>query len=99
MLNAVLVACGLLLIGFVLRAGWRPLARLYVPGSVVGGLVGLAVVQGCFQQNWAVDFLKPVAQSFRADWTGTLIAVVFAGMLLERPGGSTQRNLRETAQQ
>ena len=45
MQSAALAACGLLLIGAVLRAriGW--LQRALIPASVAGGLVGLAVVQ------------------------------------------------------
>lgn len=96
---AFLFACGLLLTGFVLRYNLRVLARLYIPASVVGGLIGLAIAQNSTYTGYGHAILAPILTSYRATWTTWLVAVVFAGMLLERPGGSARRNLRETAQQ
>ena len=44
-LMSLLFVLGLLGVGFALRAGLRPLRTLFVPASVVGGLVGLCVMQ------------------------------------------------------
>ena len=44
-LMSLLFVLGLLGAGFALRAGVRPLRTLFVPASVVGGLVGLCVMQ------------------------------------------------------
>ena len=88
-LVAILFACGLLLVGFALRAWLRPLAVLYVPASVVGGFLGFALVQTGLRLGPAGlnDATAAVAGSL-SGWPGTLIAVVFAGLLLERSGKS-----------
>ena len=99
MQNAFLLACGLLLIGFILRTRLKILGRLFIPASVIGGLLGLVLVQ-CFNgREVRVGWLQEIADLYRSQWTSWLISVVFAGMLLERPGGSAKQNLRETAQQ
>ena len=81
---AVLILAALLLIGFALRAG-TPIRRLHLPASVVGGAVGLIAVQTFIHTRdasplWLVD----VVAQFRS-WPATLIALVFAGLLIERP--------------
>ena len=82
-----LILCGLLLIGFVLRS-WLPvLQRYFIPASVVGGFVGLAAVQGAMQVEQMQGTAKALADVWRS-WPGTLIAVVFAGMLLDRTAAS-----------
>jgi ESS family glutamate:Na+ symporter len=84
---SLLVVLGLLLIGFVLRAGIKPLRTLFVPASVVGGLIGLAVMQGALRLGG--DGTAGVAEEVAdviSGWPGLLIAVVFAGLLMERPG-------------
>ena len=96
MQSAVLAACGLLLIGAVVRAriGW--LQRALIPASVAGGLVGLVVVQlarGLDEPAWSgTETFSQVVHWVAADcpaelsgWPGWLIAVVFAGLLLDRP--------------
>ena len=143
---SLLFVLGLLLVGFVLRAGVRPLRLLFVPASVIGGLLGLAVMQAGlrigpgeitsesngigFQSApvnvpdeyasaetdeevigwWWVPsdggggeyFIElgsggpPLASTTQIwsatisnvidGWPGLLIAVVFAGLLMERPG-------------
>ena len=96
MQSAVLAACGLLLIGTVVRAriGW--LQRALIPASVAGGLVGLVVVQlarGLDEPAWSgTETFSQVVHWLAADcpaelsgWPGWLIAVVFAGLLLDRP--------------
>ena len=128
----------LLAIGFVLRAGIGPLRKLFIPASVVGGLLGLAVMQAGLRvgeaelvttssgvgthTNWIfdddegaaiypitiygssktetahlpADFPKTepnaVQRTFAEisntidGWPGLLIAVVFAGLLMDKPG-------------
>ena len=138
---SLLFVLGLLLVGFVLRAGIKPLRLLFVPASVVGGLIGLAVMQGGLrigeaevirgddglivwdEDLWvgeidedgstdvipdhevsgtAAGWIEPRLQQGQAavasqywaaeianiidSWPGLLIAVVFAGLLMERPG-------------
>ena len=140
-LMSLLFVLGLLGAGFALRAGLRPLRTLFVPASVVGGLLGLCVMQAGLRVGEAkvinhfgdvvihdeltvvyeptetgksherldsrekVDYLYAfhpqargkgkslMTQRLFADiantinpWPGLLIAVVFAGLLIERPG-------------
>ena len=99
MIHALLFSCALLLVGVLLRVQLRVLRQLFVPAAVVGGLVGLAVIQllGLLGsdtpqadglQTWCDDIVGQLRS-----WPGHLIAVVFAGLLLERKG----RPLRQSA--
>jgi ESS family glutamate:Na+ symporter len=107
MQSAALAACGLLLIGLVLRArlGW--LQRAFIPASVAGGLVGLALVQlarllgdssgGSSDPSAWNPVLRWLAHDCPAtlsSWPGWLIAVVFAGLLLDRPARLDRGGLR-----
>ncbi|MAE66931.1 MAG: hypothetical protein CMJ18_21950 [Phycisphaeraceae bacterium] len=110
MQSAFFVACGLLLVGFVLRAKIRLLQVLYIPAAVLGGLLGLAAVAlvreigvesgspvpGVGDEAW-VGFVgwatKDVVATLRG-WPGWLISIIFAGLLIERPGKSLVRSLR-----
>ena len=95
---AALAACGLLLIGAWLRGriGW--LQRALIPASVAGGLVGLVIVQLARRLDvpaagdemgtgWSsvVNWVAVAGPSELSGWPGWLIAVVFAGLLLDRP--------------
>jgi ESS family glutamate:Na+ symporter len=95
---AALAACGLLLFGALLRAriGW--LQRALIPASVAGGLVGLVLVQLARRldvptaveetsSGWftVVNWMAVACPSELSGWPGWLIAVVFAGLLLDRP--------------
>ena len=95
---AALAACGLLLFGALLRAriGW--LQRALIPASVAGGLVGLVLVQLARRldvptaveetsSGWStvVNWVAVACPSELSGWPGWLIAVVFAGLLLDRP--------------
>jgi ESS family glutamate:Na+ symporter len=98
---AVLTAVVLLLVGFALRAKLRLLQTLYVPASVAGGLIGLVAVQIALATGPAdtapvAGAADAVASSLRG-WPGALIAVVFAGLLLERPNRTLGRSLRGAA--
>lgn len=83
MLLAVLILAALLLIGFAIRAG-TIVRRLHLPASVVGGVIGLIAVQSVVHTRGSPAWLADVVNQFRA-WPATLIAIVFAGLLIERP--------------
>lgn len=61
MQTALLTACGLLLIGFVLRAALKGLRALYIPASVIGGLVGLAAL--LLLAPWRFDVEPALAET------------------------------------
>lgn len=68
--------CMLLAFGKFLRVRIRFLQRLYLPSSVIGGLIGLLVVQAC--GDW-------IPAAWTAGWhrlPGLLINVVFAALFL-----------------
>lgn len=111
--TAFLVACGLLLLGFVLRAKLRVFQVLYIPASIIGGLIGLAGVQAVlavraylqsrpdFAENLEAAAWDRLLSSLSSDvvaelqsWPGWLIAVVFAALLLEKPGSPLRQTLR-----
>ena len=104
MQSAFLIAAGLLLVGFFLRVKLRFLQVLYIPASIVGGLLGLVTVQ-------ILIAIRPVAASPKLDeflcwvtedivvrelkqWPGWLIAVVFAGLFLEKESRSFRDSIR-----
>ncbi|MEM1226386.1 MAG: sodium/glutamate symporter [Planctomycetota bacterium] len=93
MLVALIFASVLLAVGLMARAGWTWLSRARVPASLVGGLIGLIVVQLMSAFHTTPVWLHDALVRMR-DWPGILIAVVFAGMLLGRrtpnPGSSSR---------
>ena len=114
MTAAILMVTVLLLLGVALRTRFRVFQWLYIPASVIAGLIGLLVVQACYllsdlaTSEWLasvslfadrpLDLNAAVPMTFALSaqaavsscvatlqgWPGFLIAVVFAGMLLER---------------
>ncbi|MEM8874233.1 MAG: sodium/glutamate symporter [Planctomycetota bacterium] len=97
-MHAILLACGLLLIGFALRAGVGLLRVLYVPAAVVGGVVGLGLIQGLLRVDAIAGFATEVS-GVLSKWPGFLISVVFAGLLLERSSKSLADTAVGTAKQ
>ncbi|MDH3718792.1 MAG: sodium:glutamate symporter, partial [Planctomycetota bacterium] len=98
---AFLFTCGLLLIGLFLRARVTLLQRIYVPASIIGGLIGLLAVQGIqatsgLGQTWIAEQATGIVDQLRT-WPGWLIAVVFAGLFLDKPGKSLLASLRGAA--
>ena len=88
----------MLIIGFCLRVWWKPLRWIYVPASIVGGIVGLLIVQlgvilapSDHPSSWQTWLTGELVAEL-ATWPGWLIAVVFAGMFLE----GRSRGLRES---
>ncbi len=71
--------CLLLMVGHLLRSWLRPLRWLYLPSCVIGGLVGLAILQIAQQSGHAVP------EAWTAGWSklpGLLINIVFACLFL-----------------
>lgn len=68
--------CLLLLIGKALRLLIKPLQKLYLPSAVIGGLIGLAVVQisgSSFPSEWSAGW---------SQLPGFLINIVFSALFL-----------------
>lgn len=100
---AFLLTSGLLLIGLLLRAKMRLLQLLYVPAAIIGGLIGLAVLYGGQSTiqlglEWLPEQAELIVHELHT-WPGWLIAVVFAGLFLDKPGNSLRESLRGTARQ
>jgi ESS family glutamate:Na+ symporter len=90
---ALLVVAALLALGFFLRVKLRLLQVLYIPAAIVAGLLGLLAspsLLGLIPEG-VITELKT--------WPGWLISVVFAGMLLERPGRPLRDSVRLAARQ
>ncbi|MDY6913559.1 MAG: sodium/glutamate symporter [Planctomycetota bacterium] len=71
--------CLLLWVGHFLRMRIRLLQRLFLPSSVIGGLIGLVVLQGF---HW---FGRPLPAGWTTGWSdlpGFLINIVFACLFL-----------------
>ena len=93
MVIALLYVAALLALGFLLRVKLRLLQVLYIPAAIVAGLLGLLAspsVLGVIPEGVIAE-LKT--------WPGWLIAVVFAGMLLERPARPFRDSVRLAARQ
>ncbi|EMI22160.1 sodium/glutamate symporter, partial [Rhodopirellula maiorica SM1] len=81
MIAALLFVTFLLLVGVALRIRFGIFQWLYIPASVIAGILGLAVIQ-LAPEN--VSGTTEAIATTLSDWPNLLIAVVFAGMLLER---------------
>lgn len=95
---AMILVALFLFLGVALRKSVGLFQWLYVPASVIAGLLGLAAVQGCLR----VEHLKTSAMKVSdtlSGWPGWLIAVVFAGMLLEGAGSSGRESAKRVARQ
>jgi len=84
-LFSILGAAGLLAVGLALRASVGVLRLAYIPASVVAGLIGFALVQTSLRGDVAPDFTKAMVAEW-ASWPTVLISVVFASLLLDKPG-------------
>jgi len=110
MTAALVLVAVLTLTGLVLRQRVSLFRWLYIPSSVIAGLLGLLVIQlarGLIDRgDTDADSLASAAGQTIVSagdtlqsWPGFLIAVVFAGMLLERKTGSLRESLRAVARQ
>ena len=78
-MNAVVIFCllsVLLVLGKLVRLGVPVLQRLYLPSSVIGGLIGLLVFS-CFGQYFPAEAVKAMGKL-----PGFLINVIFAAIFL-----------------
>ncbi|MBE6399581.1 MAG: sodium:glutamate symporter [Lentisphaerae bacterium] len=78
-MNAVIIFCFLsllLFVGKLIRLAVPVLQRLYLPSSVIGGLVGLVLIS-CFEEYIPAELLKSVKSL-----PGFLINVIFAAIFL-----------------
>ncbi|MFQ5648905.1 MAG: sodium/glutamate symporter [bacterium] len=91
--TALLWACGLLLVGLVLRVNLKVLQVLYIPAAIIGGIVGLAASPSL------LDIMPTGVIAELKTWPGWLIALIFAGLLLVRSGKSIRDSLREAARE
>lgn len=96
-LISLLFASLLLLVGFVLRSSLRLLRVLYIPASVVGGLIGFAILQALPHLGDAPAAWGASIAGVLRGWPTPLICVVFAGLLLERSSHSFGEALRRGA--
>lgn len=81
MLSVILIAI-LLLLGVLLRAKAAWLERARIPPSVVAGVIGCLIAQALIAttDRWDTD-VRSLLATYRG-WSGTLISIVFAGLLL-----------------
>ncbi len=90
---AFLCAAALLFLGFLMRVNVRLFQVLYIPAAILGGLLGLMLspsLLGVIPAEMIAEFKT---------WPGWLISVIFAGLLLERPGRSLRESARLAARQ
>tara|TARA_R110002073_G_scaffold65408_27_gene163492 strand:- start:15178 stop:16614 length:1437 start_codon:yes stop_codon:yes gene_type:complete len=89
MIAALLFVTCLLLVGVALRIRFGIFQWLYIPASVIAGMLGLAVIQ---LAPASVGSTTTAIAATLSDWPNLLIAVVFAGMLLERKPAEHREN-------
>lgn len=101
-LGAALLICLLLLVGSLARASVPGLRRSALPASLIGGIVGLALSLAAVQ---AAPFVPQVAtfaddaRSTMRAWPGFLVALVFAGLLLERSSARPSKAMRNAVRE
>ena len=101
--TAILFTSGLLLIGLLARAKIKLIQVLYLPASITGGLVGLGIIQSGLATvgvgpNWIPEQVKSISETLHT-WPGLLIAVVFAGLFLDKPGKSFAQTVQGAIRQ
>jgi ESS family glutamate:Na+ symporter len=87
----------------MLRANWKLLQLAYVPAAIIGGMVGLLVLQlgqatAPVGSGWVAEQSEAIVDELRT-WPGWLIAAVFAGLFLDKPGRSIKESLHGAARQ
>ncbi|MEM8735935.1 MAG: sodium/glutamate symporter [Planctomycetota bacterium] len=95
MLVAISLASILLLVGLGLRQCIPALRWCMIPASIVGGFLGLGLIQ--IEQRIEWPLLYSFGDALVAEWSswpGLLIAVVFACMFLERRPAPLKSSLR-----
>ncbi len=99
---AIILTAILLLVGMAFRLAIPLFHWLYIPASVIAGFLGLIVVQlvvrSLSPDALAYDLFASSAEQWKS-WPGLLIAIVFAGMLLERQPKSLGNSLRRAGRE
>lgn len=99
---AIILTAILLLVGMTIRLAIPVFRWLYIPASVIAGFVGLSIVQLATGNPNAGDSIAKLiteSVSYWESWPGPLIAIVFAGMLLERQPTSVGQSLRRAGRE
>ena len=110
MTDALLLVAVLLLVGVILRHRILWFRKLFIPASVIAGFVGLIVIQlglnietqetgGIYGLIERLGLWLSSTSRMLRSWPGWLIAVVFAGMLLERKPSSARESARRVGQE
>lgn len=97
---AFLFVASLLLIGVVLRMNVRLFQWMFIPASVIAGMVGLVAVQVATNsvEGPAAETVESLCKIL-SGWPGWLIAVVFAGMLLLPKPPQSEHRVRNVVRQ
>jgi ESS family glutamate:Na+ symporter len=98
MQQTILLTAGLLLLGLALRTLIRPLAKAFVPASLLSGVIGLALVQLAPHSAAVSQVLGGAAAQWVA-WRDVLVPLIFAVLLLSPPQERVSGDARATAQQ
>lgn len=97
MIPALIFVALLLLLGVTIRLRFSLFRQLYIPASVLAGMIGLLLTQ--------IDFSAAVTSQTTAwvetlkSWPKFLIAVIFAGMLLERKPAPWRKSITRVGRQ
>ena len=97
MISAFIFVAILLLLGVGLRLSFSVFRWLYIPASVLAGMIGLLITQINFGDSislYTADWKETLGS-----WPGFLIAVIFAGMLLERKPAPWRKSISRVGRQ
>jgi len=100
MTQALIFVAVMLLIGVILRQRIALFRSLYIPASVIAGFVGLLFVQvfSGFHETAIGSWTGSTTETLKS-WPGWLIAVVFAGMLIDRKASPAKESAKRVGQQ
>ncbi|MEM9828562.1 MAG: sodium/glutamate symporter [Planctomycetota bacterium] len=84
MMETLVVTAVLFAVGLLLCDHLKWLQKIYLPAPVVAGLLGLIAVRSSLQFDVAASWTLQRMDVW-GEWPGTLIAIVFAAMLLQKP--------------
>ena len=97
MIPASIFVAILLLIGVGLRLRFSIFRWLYIPASVLAGMMGLLICQLDLSASFT-SHTTSWTETLKG-WPGFLIAVIFAGMLLERKPAPLQKSISRVGRQ
>lgn len=97
MIPALIFVTILLILGVALRLSCSIFRWLYIPASVLAGMIGLLVTQIDLTAQFS-SHTTAWAETLKS-WPGFLIAVIFAGMLLERKPAPWRKSISRVGRQ